>query len=60
MARTRARRQAESVMVFNSLGFVAFFAIVLGVNALPLPWTWRKVNLLIASYVFYSAWIRRS
>jgi alginate O-acetyltransferase complex protein AlgI len=43
-------------MVFNSLTFVAFFALVLVVHNLPLAWTWRKVNLLIASYLFYSAW----
>ncbi len=43
-------------MVFNSLTFLAFFALVLGVHALPLPWRWRKLNLLIASYLFYAAW----
>ena len=43
-------------MVFNSLTFVAFFALVLVVHNLPLPWTWRKVNLLLASYLFYTAW----
>jgi alginate O-acetyltransferase complex protein AlgI len=43
-------------LVFNTLTFLAFFAIVLAVHSLPLPWTFRKVNLLIASYVFYAAW----
>ncbi len=43
-------------MVFNSLTFVFFFAIVLGLHWLPLPWTARKVNLLLASYLFYMAW----
>ena len=43
-------------MVFNSLTFVAFFALVLLMHSLPLGWTTRKVNLLIASYIFYSAW----
>ncbi len=43
-------------MVFNSLVFVAFFAIVLALHALPLPWKVKKVNLLIASYIFYAAW----
>ena len=43
-------------MVFNSLTFVAFFALVLLIHSLPLGWTTKKVNLLIASYVFYSAW----
>jgi alginate O-acetyltransferase complex protein AlgI len=43
-------------MVFNSLTFVVFFAIVLALHSLPLRWTSRKINLLIASYVFYAAW----
>jgi len=43
-------------MVFNSLTFVAFFACVLFMHSLPLSWKTRKVNLLIASYLFYSAW----
>src|SRR5262245_41201078 len=43
-------------MVFNSITFVAFFACVLALHSLPLGWTTRKVNLLIASYVFYAAW----
>lgn len=43
-------------MVFNTLTFVVFFAIVVAVHALPLGWTTRKVNLLIASYIFYAAW----
>ena len=43
-------------MVFNSLTFVVFFALVLLMHALPLPWKTRKVNLLLASYLFYSAW----
>lgn len=43
-------------MVFNSLTFLAFFAIVLVLHGLPLPWTWKKVQLLLASYVFYAAW----
>jgi alginate O-acetyltransferase complex protein AlgI len=43
-------------LVFNSLTFVVFFACVLVVHALPIPWTARKVNLLLASYLFYAAW----
>jgi hypothetical protein len=43
-------------MVFNSLTFVVFFACVLGLHSLPLPWTTEKINLLIASYLFYAAW----
>jgi alginate O-acetyltransferase complex protein AlgI len=43
-------------MVFNSLTFIVFFALVLAMHALPLPWKAKKVNLLIASYLFYAAW----
>ncbi len=43
-------------MVFNSLTFVFFFAIVLGLHSLPLPWKAKKINLLLASYLFYMAW----
>jgi len=43
-------------MVFNSLTFVVFFACVFALHSLPLPWTMRKVNLLVASYLFYAAW----
>jgi alginate O-acetyltransferase complex protein AlgI len=43
-------------MLFNSLTFVVFFAVVLGLHSLPLPWRAKKLNLLIASYLFYAAW----
>src|SRR6201981_410098 len=43
-------------MVFNSLTFIVFFACVLALHSLPLPWTTKKINLLIASYLFYAAW----
>lgn len=43
-------------MLFNSLLFLVFFAGVLFLHRLPLPWTVRKTNLLVASYLFYSAW----
>ena len=43
-------------MVFNTLTFVVFFAIVVALHSLPFGWTTRKVNLLIASYIFYAAW----
>jgi alginate O-acetyltransferase complex protein AlgI len=43
-------------MVFNSLTFVVFFALVLALHAMPFGWTTRKINLLIASYLFYAAW----
>ena len=43
-------------MVFNTLTFAVFFAIVLALHSLQLPWKTRKINLLLASYVFYAAW----
>ncbi len=43
-------------MVFNSLTFALFFAIVLLLHSLPLTWRTRKIQLLLASYVFYAAW----
>jgi alginate O-acetyltransferase complex protein AlgI len=43
-------------MVFNSLTFAVFFACVLAIHNLPLNWTTKKINLLIASYLFYAAW----
>ena len=43
-------------MAFNTLTFILFFAVILAVHQLPLSWRARKRNLLIASYVFYSAW----
>ncbi len=43
-------------MVFNSLTFIVFFVMVLLLHRLPLSWTTKKANLLVASYVFYAAW----
>ena len=43
-------------MTFNSLLFLAFFAVVLVVHNLRLPWSLRKFNLLWLSYLFYAAW----
>src|ERR1700710_281499 len=43
-------------MVFNSYTFIAFFAIMLILHNLPFPWKVKKINLLLASYVFYAAW----
>jgi alginate O-acetyltransferase complex protein AlgI len=43
-------------MVFNSLGFLIFFAVVLGIHQLPLSWRAKKVNLVVASSLFYAAW----
>jgi alginate O-acetyltransferase complex protein AlgI len=43
-------------MVFNSLSFLVFFAIVCFLHVLPFPWRIKKLNLLVASYLFYAAW----
>jgi alginate O-acetyltransferase complex protein AlgI len=43
-------------MLFNSLTFIVFFGIVLALHHLPIGWSWKKVNLLLASYIFYAAW----
>jgi alginate O-acetyltransferase complex protein AlgI len=43
-------------VLFNSLTFALFFAVVLALHNLPLLWAVKKLNLLIASYLFYAAW----
>ena len=43
-------------MTFNSLTFIVFFIVVLALHYAPLPWRVKKINLLIASYIFYGAW----
>ncbi len=43
-------------MAFNSLIFLLFFSAVFFIHRLPLSWKAKKTNLLIASYIFYSAW----
>lgn len=43
-------------MLFNSLTFGVFFAVVLLLHSAPLPWRVKKINLLVASYLFYAAW----
>ena len=43
-------------MVFNSLTFMVFFLCVLALHSLPFTWTTKKINLLVASYLFYAAW----
>ena len=43
-------------MVFNSYTFIAFFLIILLLHNMPFSWKTKKVNLLIASYIFYAAW----
>ncbi|HPF37866.1 MAG TPA: MBOAT family protein [Phycisphaerae bacterium] len=43
-------------MIFNSLTFLVFFGIVLCLHMAPLSWRAKKLNLLVASYIFYAAW----
>jgi len=43
-------------LVFNSLTFGVFFIVVLALHYAPLPWRVKKINLVIASYLFYAAW----
>lgn len=43
-------------MRFDTLIFLAFFAVVLATHRLRLSWTARKLNLLWLSYLFYAAW----
>src|SRR6476620_19823 len=44
-------------MIFNSLTFLVFFTAVLALHYLPLfSWHQKKINLLVASYLFDAAW----
>ena len=44
-------------MLFNSLTFVVFFIIVVALHNVPFfSWRVKKLNLLLASYLFYAAW----
>lgn len=43
-------------MLFNSASFLLFLGAVLALHATPLSWPARKVVLLVAGCVFYSAW----
>ena len=43
-------------MVFNSYTFIVFFALILLLHNMPFSWKTKKVNLLLASYIFYAAW----
>jgi alginate O-acetyltransferase complex protein AlgI len=43
-------------MLFNSLTFVLFFAVVLALHRAPFSWRQKKIQLLVASYLFYAAW----
>lgn len=43
-------------MIFNSYTFIVFFIIVMVLHNLPFTWKTKKINLLLASYIFYAAW----
>jgi D-alanyl-lipoteichoic acid acyltransferase DltB (MBOAT superfamily) len=43
-------------MLFNSYTFIVFFMVMLVLHNLPFSWKVKKVNLLLASYIFYAAW----
>jgi alginate O-acetyltransferase complex protein AlgI len=43
-------------MLFNSYTFIVFFLIVLIFHNLPFSWKTKKINLLLASYIFYAVW----
>ncbi len=43
-------------MVFNSLVFIPFMALVLAVRYAPIGWRSKKWFLTAASYAFYAAW----
>jgi D-alanyl-lipoteichoic acid acyltransferase DltB (MBOAT superfamily) len=43
-------------MAFNSYTFIIFFGLVLFLHYLPFGWRSKKINLLLASYIFYAAY----
>jgi alginate O-acetyltransferase complex protein AlgI len=43
-------------LLFNSAAFLLFLAAVVALQAAPIRWPARKVILLLAGCVFYSAW----
>ncbi len=43
-------------MLFNSYVFILFLGIALAFHYLPVSWKSRKINLLLASYLFYAIW----
>jgi len=47
---------SSGAVLFNSLTFAVFFVLVLALHHAPLPWSLKKANLLVASYLFYAAW----
>ena len=43
-------------MLFNSYTFAIFFALVCAVYFLNFSWKYKKIFLLLMSYLFYAAW----
>jgi alginate O-acetyltransferase complex protein AlgI len=43
-------------VTFTSFTFFVFFMAVMALHNMPFQWTTKKVNLLIASIVFYASW----
>ncbi|MFQ5651458.1 MAG: MBOAT family O-acyltransferase [bacterium] len=43
-------------MIFNSLTFIVFFLVLVGLHYTIRSWKARKFILLIGSYLFYAAW----
>jgi alginate O-acetyltransferase complex protein AlgI len=43
-------------VIFNSLVFAVFMAVVLAIHHSPLSWRARKLALTVESYLFYAAW----
>ena len=43
-------------MLFNSFGFLLFFAVILALHYSRLSWPAKKRVLLAGSYLFYAAW----
>lgn len=43
-------------MLFNSYAFMLFFGVVLALHYMRFPWRVKKINLLLASYLFYALW----
>src|SRR6185436_18205046 len=47
-----------NLVLFNSIYYLLFFPVVFAVYWLS-PVKWRRLLLLVASYVFYMSWIPR-
>ncbi|MCB0596503.1 MAG: MBOAT family protein [Lewinellaceae bacterium] len=43
-------------MLFNSYVFILFLGIALAFHYLPVSWKSKKINLLVAGYLFYAMW----